>query len=167
MTPAPMITVFGRHNETVSNAVITDSLHRARPARFSGSDLSRFGYAASTAQPPAPQPRPQCRTRALPMQGFSRACRCCGGCATGRPNNLAFFRPCKGCSSISPVGWLHLPTSLSRRVRWQYPTNNPTVRAQAHRTRRKPCSARGPADSDRRVARKRSQSGTPTTRDRR
>src|SRR5438552_5831520 len=45
MTPAPMITVFGRNDETVADAVIADSLRRASPARFSGSDLSRPGCA--------------------------------------------------------------------------------------------------------------------------
>jgi hypothetical protein len=45
MTPAPMMTVFGRYDETVFNAVIADSLRRACPARFSGSDLSGHGHA--------------------------------------------------------------------------------------------------------------------------
>ena len=40
MTPAPIITVFGFAVDTIGVA-ITDSLHRASPARFSGFDLSR------------------------------------------------------------------------------------------------------------------------------
>jgi hypothetical protein len=40
-----MMTVFGRNDETVLDAVMTDSLRRANPARFSGSDLSRYGCA--------------------------------------------------------------------------------------------------------------------------
>src|SRR5438034_4323445 len=41
MTPAPTTIVFGRCDGTTTDALITDSLHRACPARFSGSDLSR------------------------------------------------------------------------------------------------------------------------------
>src|SRR6266851_1797936 len=41
MTPAPTTIVFGRVVETPKVALITDSLHRACPARFCGSDLSR------------------------------------------------------------------------------------------------------------------------------
>src|SRR5204863_6880040 len=40
-TPAPMTMVLGRCDGTTTDALITDSLHRACPARFSGSDLSR------------------------------------------------------------------------------------------------------------------------------
>jgi len=36
-----MITVFGRNDEMTDGVVIADSLHRAYPARFIGSDLSR------------------------------------------------------------------------------------------------------------------------------
>src|SRR6516164_8786440 len=42
ITPAPMTTVFGRDDKIVTEGVITDSLRRARPARFSGFDLSRL-----------------------------------------------------------------------------------------------------------------------------
>src|SRR4051794_14996725 len=52
-TPAPMTMVFGRFDGTTSDALMTDSLHRACPARFSGSDLSR---------PPLPNP-PRLRER--------------------------------------------------------------------------------------------------------
>src|ERR1700756_2314467 len=55
MTPAPMITVLGRYDETTDGAVIADSLHRACPARFSGSDLSRSATLRTRGQP-APQP---------------------------------------------------------------------------------------------------------------
>src|SRR6266446_7417039 len=41
MTPAPTTIVFGRCDGTTTAALMTDSLHRACPARFSGSDLSR------------------------------------------------------------------------------------------------------------------------------
>src|SRR5439155_7455737 len=41
MTPAPTTIVFGRCEGTTTEALMTDSLHRACPARFSGSDLSR------------------------------------------------------------------------------------------------------------------------------
>src|SRR5437763_14539765 len=41
ITPAPTTIVFGRCDETIFDALMTDSLHRACPARFSGSDLSR------------------------------------------------------------------------------------------------------------------------------
>src|SRR6266446_7582148 len=79
-TPAPMTMVFGRCDGITSDALMTDSLHRACPARFSGSDLSR---------PPPPNPPPlagegwvgACRTAPQPhsnfkpspaaMQGFS------------------------------------------------------------------------------------------------
>ena len=73
MTPAPMMTVFGRNDETAIDAVIADSLRRAYPARFSGSDLSRYGYAQSTARPASTPAFRQCRTKALRMQGFSWA----------------------------------------------------------------------------------------------
>jgi len=43
------MTVFGRGDETIFGAVIADSLHRARPARFSGFDLSLTSRAGSGA----------------------------------------------------------------------------------------------------------------------
>ena len=41
ITPAPITTVFGKVDEAVTEEVMTDSLRRARPARFSGFNLSR------------------------------------------------------------------------------------------------------------------------------
>src|SRR5438270_13937556 len=70
MTPAPMITVFGRDDETVADAVMADSLRRASPARFSGSDLSRPGCANSAARPASTPAFRQFRTKALRMQGL-------------------------------------------------------------------------------------------------
>src|SRR5437763_13630939 len=66
-TPAPMTMVFGRCDGTTRDALMTDSLHRACPARFSGSDLSRpplphppaCGRDRVGAYRTAPQPRPQ------------------------------------------------------------------------------------------------------------
>src|SRR5271170_4221300 len=40
-----MTTVFGRYEGTVIDAVISDSLRRACPTRFIGSDLSRSAHA--------------------------------------------------------------------------------------------------------------------------
>jgi hypothetical protein len=56
ITPAPMTTVFGRDDETVIVGMMTDSLRRARPARFSGFNLSRRCRAVFTAGWTAPQP---------------------------------------------------------------------------------------------------------------
>ena len=56
MTPVPIITPFVRNDGTVIDAVMADSLRRASPARFSGSDLSRFSGATRLRSRPAPQP---------------------------------------------------------------------------------------------------------------
>ena len=44
-----MTTVFGSDDETAADGVMADSLRRARPARFSGFDLSRYRRAAFAA----------------------------------------------------------------------------------------------------------------------
>jgi hypothetical protein len=46
MTPAPITTVLGQDDKTAGDAFIADSLHRACPARFNGSDLSHRHRAA-------------------------------------------------------------------------------------------------------------------------
>ena len=73
ITPAPTMTVFGRGDETIFGAVIADSLHRARPARFSGFNLSRSCRAPSAAGLGGTPASCQFRTETLPMQGFSCA----------------------------------------------------------------------------------------------
>src|SRR6516164_9194005 len=67
ITPAPMTTVFGRDDEMLTNGVITDSLRRARPARFSGFDLSRSCRAASAAGLGGTPASPQFRTATSPI----------------------------------------------------------------------------------------------------
>src|SRR6516164_1442205 len=67
ITPAPMTTVFGRDDEAITEGVITDSLRRARPARFSGFDLSRSCRAASAAGLGGTPAFAQFRTEALPI----------------------------------------------------------------------------------------------------
>src|SRR5438445_9777640 len=56
MTPAPMTTVFGRDGDAMIGAVISDSLRRAHPTRFSGSDLSLPPTRLSPRDRAAPQP---------------------------------------------------------------------------------------------------------------
>jgi hypothetical protein len=70
-TPAPMTMVFGRCEETASDALMTDSLHRACPARFSGSDLSRPCAQAIPRRRAAPQPHANFKPSPPAMQGFS------------------------------------------------------------------------------------------------
>src|SRR5437868_15266942 len=78
-TPAPMMMVFGRCDGTTRDALMTDSLHRACPARFSGSDLSRppppyppaCGGDRVGAYRTAPQPRRNFKPSPAAMQGFS------------------------------------------------------------------------------------------------
>src|ERR1700680_3176459 len=71
-TPAPMTTVLGRDGTTIVDAVISDSLRRARPTRFSGSDLSRSGLAAHAVRPSGTPASRQFWLGALRMQGFSQ-----------------------------------------------------------------------------------------------
>src|ERR1700736_5061190 len=54
------------------DAVISDSLRRARPTRFSGSDLSRSGPAAHAVRPSGTPASRQFWPGALRMQGFSQ-----------------------------------------------------------------------------------------------
>src|ERR1700680_850309 len=70
-TPAPMMMVFGRCDGTASDALMTDSLHRACPARFSGSDLSRLCAQATPRRRAAPQPHANFKPSPSAMQGFS------------------------------------------------------------------------------------------------
>src|SRR5260370_6339168 len=70
-TPAPMAIVFGRYDETVNDALMTDSLHRACPARFSGSDLSRLCPRTTPHRRAAPQPHANFKPSPSAMQGFS------------------------------------------------------------------------------------------------
>src|SRR5882724_6651886 len=72
MTPAPMTTVFGRDDDAVVDAVISDSLRRAHPARFSGSDLSHPGFATQAARPGGTPASRQFWAEAVRMQGFSQ-----------------------------------------------------------------------------------------------
>src|SRR5437867_12688450 len=72
-TPAPMTTVLGRDGATMVDAVISDSLRRARPTRFSGSDLSHSGPAAHAAPPSGTPASRQFWAGALRMQGFSQS----------------------------------------------------------------------------------------------
>src|SRR5439155_27053404 len=60
MTPAPMTTVFGRDGDTMIGAVISDSLRRAHPTRFSGSDLSLPVRRSKPSYRAAPQPCANC-----------------------------------------------------------------------------------------------------------
>src|SRR3984893_18373737 len=71
-TPAPMTTVLGRDGATIVDAVISASLRRARPTRFSGSDLSRSGPAAHAVRPSGTPASRQFWLGALRMQGFSQ-----------------------------------------------------------------------------------------------
>src|ERR1700731_2697203 len=71
-TPAPMTTVLGRDGATIVDAVISDSLRRARPTRFSGSDLSRSGPAAHAVRPSGTPASRQFWPGALRMPGFSQ-----------------------------------------------------------------------------------------------
>src|SRR6516162_4015861 len=73
ITPAPMTTVFGRGGKAGIEGVITDSLRRARPARFSGFDLSRSYHATRAAELGGTPASRQFRAEALLMQGFSSA----------------------------------------------------------------------------------------------
>src|SRR5438105_9612951 len=70
-TPAPMTMVFGGWDGTIDGALMTDSLHRACPARFSGSDLSRLGAQATPRRRAAPQPHANFKPSPSAMQGFS------------------------------------------------------------------------------------------------
>ena len=70
-TPAPMTMVFGRWAGTIDGALMTDSLHRACPARFSGSDLSRRRARATPRHRAAPQPHANFKPSPSAMQGFS------------------------------------------------------------------------------------------------
>ena len=84
MTPAPTTIVFGRCDGTILDALMTDSLHRACPARFSGSDLSRrpCGQPRSAGQHPslaAISSRPPRRCKDFLHVGF-----CAGGAAAHR-----------------------------------------------------------------------------------
>src|SRR5438105_4428433 len=72
MTPAPMTAVLGCGDAMVE-VVISDSLRRAHPTRFSGSDLSRFGPAAHAARPGGTPASRQFWRGALRMQGFSQS----------------------------------------------------------------------------------------------
>jgi hypothetical protein len=67
-----MTTVLGRDGATMVDAVISDSLRRARPTRFSGSDLSRPGLAAHAVRPSGTPASRQFWLGALRMQGFSQ-----------------------------------------------------------------------------------------------
>src|SRR5204863_209028 len=69
-TPAPMTTVFGRCDGTTIDALMTDSLHRASPARFSGFVLSRRPPTPGACRT-APQPRRNFKPTLAAMQGFS------------------------------------------------------------------------------------------------
>src|SRR4249919_3103994 len=85
MTPAPTTIVFGRRDGTVLDALMTDSLHRACPARFSGSDLSsgRPRQPRAAGQHPSLAPissRPPRRCKDFLREGFSA-----GGAAAPRP----------------------------------------------------------------------------------
>src|SRR5947208_2930622 len=62
-----------QRNNDRSFAVISDSLRRARPTRFSGSDLSRSGPAAHAARPSGTPASRQFWAGALRMQGFSQS----------------------------------------------------------------------------------------------
>src|SRR5437762_10236242 len=73
MTPAPITTVFGRDDDAMVDAVISDSLRRAHPARFSGSDLSHPGSAAPAARAGGTPASRQFWAGALRMQGFSQS----------------------------------------------------------------------------------------------
>src|SRR5207237_8849646 len=71
-TPAPMTTVLGRDGAAMVDAVISDSLRRARPTRFSGSDLSRSGPAAHAVRPSGTPASRQFWLGVLRMQDFSQ-----------------------------------------------------------------------------------------------
>src|SRR5712692_5053102 len=99
MTPAPTTIVFGRCDETTIGALMTDSLHRACPARFSGSDLSRPHRAA-------PQPRANFKPSPRAMQEFSVP-------ATGSPRRRAIIGFLRREESILlPLGIRHKAPAL-------------------------------------------------------
>src|SRR5260370_4407385 len=72
MTPAPTTIVFGRVVEPPKVALMTDSLHRACPARFCGSDLSRRARGQPRRRA-TPQPAANFKPSPAAMQGFSAA----------------------------------------------------------------------------------------------
>src|SRR5215472_6762276 len=84
-----MTMVFGRDDETVIVGVMTDSLRRASPARFSGFYLSRLlphGPRRGLGGTPASG---QFRAEALRMQGLSQVGKtsCCVQPHSGTPRN--------------------------------------------------------------------------------
>ena len=106
MTPAPMTTVFGRCGETTLGAVITDSLRRACPARFIGSDLSRCRRALESAAERHPSLAPMSDAGVVDARFFSRIA---GRGAGGKCRPWRCFPPVSaGASPCSVTGGLEI-----------------------------------------------------------
>jgi hypothetical protein len=111
-----MTTVLGRDDETVIVGVMTDSLRRASPARFSGFYLSRCCRAGLAADWAAPQPPVNFGPRPCRCKDFLDPASCCVQPLSGTPRNprepplrsSTWFVP-----GTNPVA------KLQRAVRWQ------------------------------------------------